>query len=66
MPKEKSAYPVELTCPECETKVTVKDKETVCACGLSIGAVYERYRHERALKKMHDADVPKKEPFSFF
>ena len=70
--------PIKLNCPECDEPVTLdKNNEGTCPkCNLNVGAVYERARHERALKKMLEpppapAPAPQPEndgrndPFSF-
>lgn len=61
-------------CPECGTECTIYDgdKKPCPKCGLNVESVYERARHEKALKKVmagepEPAPVPKKrtdDPFS--
>lgn len=44
---------VKLWCPECDKGVEVSAEEPKCpTCHLNLHAIYERDRHEQALKKL--------------
>jgi len=52
-----------VVCPECATAVNLNADDGECPkCGLSVRAIYERLRHEKAFAKVKAEDETKNNP----